>query len=159
MVRKKDRRGPPTIRCDNYRYLVDFTRTQGCVFPGYTPTFKLSRSRYLASARHVANAQTILGGLGAPGHAALHRTTLARLQRRNRSIAVAKCRALSPRPSGHDCDEYPFSSSREGCANTPNCSVRYIPSADNRGSGALLGAFFRHNRVHAGDAFRVHVVP
>ena len=43
-----------------------------------------------------------------------------------------------PGPLGFDCDEYPFFRTKEGGAYKPSVSLRWIPSRENRSSGAFF---------------------
>jgi hypothetical protein len=136
------------IRCDQERYMD----AKGCVMERSRPVFALSLSgRYPYSA---ANAHDAIKR-GLPG--TLTRKYWEKGRNSNRVAAAALCGArLGARPFGYDCDEYPFASSYEGC-HFAVCSVRYIPSADNRGSGGALGGFYRKKRILDGDRYRVVV--
>jgi Deoxyribonuclease NucA/NucB len=57
-----------------------------------------------------------------------------------------------PTRDGYDRDEYPPAVSREGGR---GADVRYVPSADNRGAGAILGE--RLERYCDGQRFRLRV--
>lgn len=97
----------------------------------------------------------------------LHRlyTNTAR-RKANRAKAIAHCRA-NYAAGGKQCDEFPFATTYEGCAqkaydkNAPrnNCSVRPLIGSENRNAGILLGQFFTKNRIIDGyeDGFTVHV--
>jgi hypothetical protein len=60
-------------------------------------------------------------------------------------------RGIPTRP-GYDRDEYPPASTREGGR---GADVRYVPSRDNRGAGAVMGGQLRP--FCNGQAFRIRV--
>ena len=88
--------------------------------------------------------------LGKPSR--LTRTTNRAQIRRNRRNAP--CRHLRRRPAGHNCDEYPFASTFQGGRGSV---VRMVPRRENSIQGAVLGAFYRRNRIGHGGCFRVSV--
>lgn len=60
------------------------------------------------------------------------------------------------RPSGYQCDEYPYKSTLEGGA-TGNSYAEMILASPNTTQGAYLGTFYNQNRVLDGDAFWVSI--
>ena len=64
----------------------------------------------------------------------------------NRELSLE---GIATRP-GYDRDEYPPAMSREGGA---GADIRYVPSADNRGAGSVMGAQLA--RWCDGQAFRI----
>lgn len=79
-------------------------------------------------------------------------------RKKNRSTAVSTCRReFGPNyaAGGKECDEYPFATTYEGCAQPTyetsapknNYSVRALPGADNGNAGNLLGQFMTLNRI------------
>lgn len=160
----------PTIRCD--QDLPGYSST-GCVVRGYRPTLTYGGSSYPEFTGHVRSAQG--SGLpGAPGGTPLTRLTGSDVDR-NRSTA---CPSRYPRPSGHQCDEYPFASTDQGAytgggdpRTWPGCeitlpgpgstgptgySVCMIDATQNRIAGVRLSSFYYTYRVLDGDAFFVN---
>lgn len=164
------------FRCDSTMKTSRGAYRQGCVVPGYTPTFELT-SVTPEQTWHVAEA--INSGLpGAPGRP-LHRQAdkgkrdINRQQSCPKSGPVRDARAVT----GRSCDEYPFASTNEGAATSggpgrtvhENCNVADLPittgptgysvcmidEKQNSHSGSLLWAFHGKNRVIDQDAFAV----
>jgi hypothetical protein len=85
----------------------------------------------------------------------LHRTASEDRDNDNRDESKVYCaemlRALKlPKPSGHDCDEYPFAATHEGSAGDGtdrNVAVEYVDEGHNRSVGGKLGWFFQDFRV------------
>ncbi len=74
------------------------------------------------------------------------------LNDRNRYHA---CKYLpSPRPSGKECDEYPFASTYEG---GQGASAELVPEQENQIQGGQLSAFYRSNNLRNGSQFIVGV--
>lgn len=168
--------GTPTIRCDSATPGVSGF---GCVYPGYIPTITYSRTGTVAElARHIGDAQAS----GLPG-AWPSGTPLTRLAgpddgQDNRDRA---CPDKLPRPTGKQCDEYPFASSNQGASKVTGVgrtfsycqiieykqnqtgpdgfSACMIDRTQNLSGGGQLGVFYRTNRVIANDAFRVYISP
>ncbi|WP_199546320.1 NucA/NucB deoxyribonuclease domain-containing protein [Streptomyces sp. N35] len=101
----------------------------------------------------------------------LHRlyTNTAR-RKANRAKAIAHCRAhfgAGYTAGGKQCDEFPFATTYEGCAQkayeknaaSNNCSVRPLVGGENRNAGILLSQFYTKNRIIDGyeDGFTMHV--
>jgi hypothetical protein len=128
-------------------------KNPGCVFPGYAPTFSLSRtdSKVKESARHIADAQKAI--TGHPGASTpLHRITDEKTIDKHRTAMCGRIHA----PQGKDCDEYPFAATKEG-GNPRRGSIRVISASDNRTAGARLGGFYKSQRVLNGDAYYVGI--
>ncbi|UAL29658.1 hypothetical protein K8W59_18250 [Nocardioides rotundus] len=129
--------------------------TRGCVYWKYRPRFVANSKAYPQSAAIIARSQRISG---AGVDFALRRTGTTSVIRANRRAALRECRNSGTRRAGQDCDEFPFASTWDGCAQKPRmCHARYISSTDNRGLGARLGEFYRKARVLGGDFFYVKV--
>lgn len=108
---------------------------------------------------------------GQNAQASLHRLYYDNARRKkNRSTAVSTCkREFGPNyaAGGKECDEYPFATTYEGCAQPTyepsaprnNFSVRALPGTDNSNAGNLLGQFLTLNRIVDGkdDGFYVSV--
>jgi hypothetical protein len=101
---------PPQFRCDNDTP----NEAVGCVQPTYEPVWDVSLTGpNPAFARHLADAEAS----GLPGFYP-DRAPLTRLRNpaqvtANGNTACPQIAAL-PRPTNHQCDEYPFRSTREG---------------------------------------------
>ncbi|HKS99233.1 MAG TPA: hypothetical protein VJT31_06850, partial [Rugosimonospora sp.] len=171
----------PPVRCDN----VLPGNAAGCVFANPVPTmvFRLSDSRISQEAQHIRDAQA--SGLPGAYPNPLSRTTDASIQADNTRIACPRQdQGGYPRPTGYECDEYPFKSTYQGAlanylaggtARTfPYCqisgvsqtatgslgwSVCMIIASHNSTGGALLGAFYSDNRVINNDLFYASVEP
>jgi len=131
------------------------TKNPGCVFPGASPVFSLSRSdtKVKESAQHILDAQTRIAGH--PGASTpLHRITNEKTINANRKAMCGN--VPNPDPTKYDCDEYPFAASKEG-GNPARGSTRIISAGDNRSAGARLGGFYKSQRVLNGDAYYVHI--
>jgi hypothetical protein len=127
--------------------------------------------------QHVYGAQ--LSGL--PGRLTtgtyLTRLTDTTLATRNGTKA---CPASLPRPTGYQCDEYPFRSTYEGAYTSgatqarslPWCKMPdpqrtgpsgwsrcFIPSGENSSAGGTTGAFYRAERMLAHDPFQIGYLP
>ncbi|GAB3869308.1 hypothetical protein GCM10028801_46130 [Nocardioides maradonensis] len=147
------------VRCDRMAYIQ--TANPGCVVPGYRPTLKMSRyvGNTVETATHIYKAQNKLSnhpgkrlpnGLGYP----LTRTYGHGYIKLNRREAHRECASLHGSGS---CDEYPFASTRQGCA-LMKCDVDLIDLDDNKAGGRLLNSeLYRPYRVLDADAFWVSV--
>ncbi|MGX1885781.1 NucA/NucB deoxyribonuclease domain-containing protein [Streptomyces sp. NPDC055287] len=101
----------------------------------------------------------------------LHRLYLDERRRKdNRARAVTNCRrhfGPSYTDGGKQCDEFPFATTYEGCAQAEydphveknNFSVLPVNSAENRDAGILLSQFYTKNRLLDGmdDGFIVKI--
>ena len=58
------------------------------------------------------------------------------------------------KPSGQQCDEYPFASTYEGGA---NASKRAVPAKEQQIQEGIISAFYRKNNIEDGVQFRVRV--
>lgn len=145
------------IRCD-YKAAGGSIADYGCVFPTFWGTHLVPRWIVPFYAGHILDAQAagLPGAPPTPGNNnPLHRTTDQSIIDLNESLA---CRAApNPRPTGYECDEYPFKSTREG-ASSGRWSWRLIPEAENRAGGDNLMAFYRSYRLLDRDSFYVKVV-
>ena len=115
---------------------------QSCATQRFSISIELSRSRYPYTTDHIADA--IVAGEAA----LLHIDRAGADQNRSESLAGI------PTKSGYDRDEYPPAVSREGGY---GASVRYVPSADNRGAGSVMGA--QLSGWCEGQPFRMSLVP
>lgn len=156
---------------------------RGTVFPSARSELKLSLRdpQVDESARHILDAQTLpertfpsWAGKTVPGgNTPLHRLIDRTLQDENRDLAIKNCKDVwgDYSGSGLDCDEYPFSSSKEGAfanckrvgTQLTGCSNRYssrlIESGDNQEAGRRIKALYEGDRILDGDPFYVVVVP
>lgn len=115
---------------------------QSCASQRYSIYIELSRSRYPYTTDHIADA------IAAGEAALLHIDRAGADQNRRESLAGI------PTRSGYDRDEYPPAVSREGGY---GASVRYVPSADNRGAGSVMGS--QLSGWCEGQPFRMRLVP
>uniref|UniRef100_UPI0036F24445 NucA/NucB deoxyribonuclease domain-containing protein n=1 Tax=Streptomyces mirabilis TaxID=68239 RepID=UPI0036F24445 len=103
----------------------------------------------------------IQGGAGGAGMLRVVRIDSdATLRRQNRDTARAVCQAKWPNYSagGKDCDEYPFSTTKEGAKNANgNYSARALDSTDNPKAGSRLATWYNDDRILDGDAFYAKV--
>jgi hypothetical protein len=163
------------LRCDNALPGV----SAGCVFSQIPAVLYYGIDTYPNLGWHIAVAQNSgLPGSYLTGSNPLHRVDSATAAiNRNASCPSA---SWLPRPTGFDCDEYPFASSAEGGAASggtartwnscqitlqqPNStgpngfSICMVPSAENQYGGSALSLMYRNERVLIGDPFYVDVV-
>ena len=143
------------IRCDHW-YPTSWT-SPGCVFPVYVPSVDMSPLPTIAKNIRLVQSRGI--HIGQPGSRhPLHRNTGVQESDNNRSIS---CPESVPRPTGYECDEYPFASSFEGGATMfkPNRISDWVPAVENRLQGKFLMTFYRTNRLiqgSPGDAYYVY---
>jgi len=155
-------------RCDN----AIGNRTPGCVFGNIAGLIGFSQGSYPDFVWHVYQAQ--LSGL--PGRM----STGTYLKRLSNSTLVAAngskaCPSSIPRPTGMQCDEYPFRSTYQGAStgggvarSFPWCKMPdpqrtgstgwsrcFIPSSQNLGAGGVLGGFYSNERILDGDLFQI----
>jgi hypothetical protein len=155
----------PTIRCD---IATPGTSSPGCVFPAFAPQLLIYQSSYPSYYKHIRDTQSY----GVPNLLTRLVDPAAQTDNRNRA-----CPGMYPRPSGFQCDEYPFSSTREGAftggyaggQTLTGCQVSWlpirvsgagysacmIPEAENRNGGIDLQVFYLNNRVINSDRFYV----
>jgi hypothetical protein len=155
----------PTLRCD---LATPGSSSAGCVFPGFTPQLAVYSSSYPSYYKHIRDSQSY----GVPN--LLTRLVNPDSQRDNHNRA---CPGMYPRPSGYQCDEYPFASTREGAftgghsggQTLPGCQVTwlpirsngsgysacFVPETENLNGGIDLQAFYLNNRVIDRDRFYV----
>ncbi len=167
----------PVVRCDN----IASGSTIGCIVPGAEPILDMTtRPKAAAHAEHIGNAQR--SGLPGSPYAGVPLTrTLGTQVQTNRNNTCN--RVMTSRPTGQDCDEYPFASTTQGgsitgtrtwnyCAvdlpnipvlnpvdigvpSAPGTSMCFISSSANRSGGGILSWFYRKNRIIDGDNFYV----
>lgn len=166
----------PKIRCDSEPGLRN---KSGCVFRDTRPVWSVRNNADFAA--HVRRAQqTNLPG--AKGGTPLTRITSESDIAANRRGSCGH--VTGPRPTGMDCDEYPFASTDQGGRNGgqgrtfANCavpqhnginqmtpgdmstvggySVCLIDSGQNRSAGGQLSWFYAKNRIRAYDPFYVY---
>ncbi|WP_177320233.1 NucA/NucB deoxyribonuclease domain-containing protein [Lentzea waywayandensis] len=171
------------VRFDSADYLKynAFTGGQGAIFPDVnavinfpvgTPEFAAMQ----ASGLHYEQAMERPGETyprvagksipGAVGGSPLHRLYYDTDRRKeNRATANAACTTELPpgeypKPD-HQCDEYPFATTREGASATynplRNFSVKSILGDDNEAAGTWLSAWYSYDRIVDGDPFYVRV--
>ncbi|MEU4313445.1 hypothetical protein [Nocardia sp. NPDC024068] len=163
------------IRCDN----MLSANKPGCVFPEIRPVLTYNEPAKVGElAGHIAAAQNS-GVPGGVGGTPLHKGTQ-ELETVNRDITCKKNpRVPSPVPTGRDCDEYPFASSREGGSfggaertftdgcllpdvaqgvTGPGYSICMINLSHNRSGGSSARWFYHWNRVLKDDPFYVQAL-
>jgi len=155
-------------RCDN----AISNRVPGCVFPGKPGKVRFSRSRVPAFVSHVDRAQRsgLPGRLGTTTF--LSRLVDATLRDKNGAKA---CPSSIPRPTGMQCDEYPFRSTYQGAYFTTGrarsfygCRMPdpertgpsgwsrcFISTWQNGDAGKTLAAFFSTERMLSHDRFQI----
>jgi hypothetical protein len=168
----------PSLRCD---HRLPGNTAAGCVFAQHTPVlvFDESETAYSQQTRHIRDAQA--SGLpGAPGsNLPLRRETNPDKRRANFETT---CPQAYTRPAGHQCDEYPFQSTKQGGATQPPgtgrthdwCSIPQLPTgvsnmagwsscmittSHNRQGGLHIQSFYNSERVIEDDPFYVKVEP
>ncbi|MBB2925552.1 hypothetical protein FHR80_004499 [Cellulomonas cellasea] len=166
-----------TVRCDNSVGGL----TAGCINPKYIPSLTYSRAAFPEFARHVEGAQNS----GLPGGSAsdpLRRLTDSVAMQRNNTVACGPSYVPSPRPTGKQCDEYPFRSTYEGAAlsgggprtqswcgitlpQQPSTgpygySICLINGSQNMQAGStMLNSLYKQDRVLDGDKFFISFKP
>jgi hypothetical protein len=58
-------------------------------------------------------------------------------------------------PAGHDYDEFPYASTKQGGT---GAHVEPVPSADNQDAGRKLGAFYRKHKLKENDSFDINIL-
>ncbi|MEU5863469.1 NucA/NucB deoxyribonuclease domain-containing protein [Nonomuraea sp. NPDC047529] len=143
------------IRCD---YRSPGTNAYyGCIFPEFRPTLRVPRSILPEYADHIADAQATNWPVGMPGGLPLTRLTNQDDIDENRTMSCAN--QPSPRPSGQQCDEYPFASTYQGSYTSGfDASSRLINEQQNHDGGQQLQEFYQLYRILDKEAFHVQVV-
>lgn len=161
--------GTALSRCDN----AYANRAPGCVYPLVPGVIGFSQATVPDFVYHVYNAQ--LSGL--PGRMStgtyLTRLTDTSLQSKNSTKA---CPSTLKRPTGYDCDEYPFASTYQGAYSSgatlarsfPGCGMPdpqrtgptgwsrcFILSGQNRSAGGTTAGFYANERMLANDPFEI----
>ncbi|MGW2886410.1 NucA/NucB deoxyribonuclease domain-containing protein [Streptomyces griseoruber] len=138
----------PPVRCDN---ALPGTSKPGCVMP-YIPAMVYAKAgEYPELAQHIQdaqNTQNLPGKYGTTRY--LTRLTNKAKIKENRDTS---CPSSLPRPTGKQCDEYPFASTWQGAKTGGSYSRRMIDAAQNRGGGQALGRFYLYNRIIEKDRF------
>lgn len=160
-------------RCDN----ATPGRAAGCVFSNIVPIAGFSASTNPNFVSHVYRAQVS----GLPGQLSSG-TYLTRLT--DTALRDANGRRACPqdllRPTGWECDEYPFRSTHQGAATSgatlarshTNCAMTdpertgptgwsrcFIPAGQNSSAGGVLSGFYGNERVLDGEPFQVGYLP
>lgn len=179
----------PQVRCDGGGGPVEGAglRGIGCVLAAGRPILEMNAPGGIVRTQlmdHVLWAQNS----GLPGNPnsgyALHRIYQSNPQRQENNKTACPQKASDPtleRPSGYQCDEYPFATSREGAAGGFNAnyprthywcqifsrptnvvnplgySICMVPGTQNSSGGGLMPPFHRKNRLLEGtDAYYVN---
>ncbi len=69
------------------------------------------------------------------------------------------CKGFKNKNHSDSCDEYPFASTGQGAffKGRARTARGHVPVGQNKQAGAVLGAFYRGNRMLNKDAFYVQV--
>ncbi|SDO05084.1 Deoxyribonuclease NucA/NucB [Paenibacillus sp. yr247] len=59
-----------------------------------------------------------------------------------------------PPPEGHDYDEFPYASTKQGGA---GAHVEPVPSEENQAVGRDLGQFYKKNGINENDSFDIKI--
>lgn len=148
------------IRCDHglLKGGDAINQVEGCVFREFAPSLNYSRTDLRQLTDHIAYAQWTMGLAGRPGDAPLHRIYDDADIAENGNVACEN--APTPRPTGLQCDEYPFRSTKEGAYTGGGFfSCRLIDATQNSRGGGLLGSFYNANRIILNDPFWVTFTP
>ncbi|MET9272162.1 NucA/NucB deoxyribonuclease domain-containing protein [Kribbella sp. NPDC003557] len=163
------------IRCDSANLDPVGTKqmhTPACIFPDAQPVlnFNINDESIDESAQHIRDAQNNPAAMipqpedgstkTIPNLLTRHWDEDLKKDQRNKSVATC-LNKIGPRPTGTDCDEFPFATTMEGSLALPlpnyDYSVRYITSRDNQRSGCWLGKWYTKDRLLPGDKFTVHI--
>ena len=115
-----------------------------------TPTLRLSREEYPNHTKMLENAQE-------KGHSleGLERGAGTRAAASNRYHAQKEIRKeKGAPPEGHDYDEFPYASTKQGGAGS---HVEPVISEENQAAGRKLGAFYRENNIKENDKFDIEI--
>ncbi|MGW2520821.1 NucA/NucB deoxyribonuclease domain-containing protein [Streptomyces sp. NPDC001617] len=143
----------PPVRCDN---ALPGTSRIGCVMP-YIPEMVYAKSGpYPELAKHIAYAQNTKHLPGKHGTKKyLTRLTDKTKIKKNRNKA---CPSSRHRPTGKECDEYPFASTWQGASTGGgHFSWRMINATQNQNGGKALANFYLYNRIIEKDKFLVWI--
>lgn len=161
-------------RCDN---ATPGTSIPGCVLPTIPGILAFSQAQVPYFVSHVYGAQLsgLPGRLGTGSN--LTRLINSTLQAANNTKA---CPASLTRPTGYQCDEYPFASTYQGASTSGATSARslswcqmpdpagsgsngwsrcFIPQFDNSSAGGTTGAFYKAQRMLDADPFQIGYLP
>lgn len=162
-----------SYRCDN----ATPGRAAGCVFSNIVPIAAFSASTIPNFVSHVYRAQ--VSGLPGQMSSGTYLTRLTDTALRDANGRKA-CPQDLPRPTGWQCDEYPFRSTYQGASTSgatlarshTNCAMTdpertgptgwsrcFIPAAQNSSAGGALSAFYGNERVLDGERFQVGYLP
>ncbi|WP_159396465.1 ricin-type beta-trefoil lectin domain protein [Streptomyces sp. Sge12] len=166
---------PIEMRFDSAAYLAPYG-TKGAIFSWVTPnlTYDYNNKELSRVAEHVYYALENPDGTEPwistpkkiPGeiwsNTVLHRNYPAfnaqsdQIQKNNRAAKDAACASIPKVDATHECDEFPFASTKEGAGlGDRNFSVRYVPQSHNSKAGGALGKWYGQDRILDGDAFQV----
>ncbi|MGW2617600.1 NucA/NucB deoxyribonuclease domain-containing protein [Streptomyces sp. NPDC001500] len=142
----------PPVRCDN---ALPGTSKIGCVMPNIPELAYARNGEYPELAQHIQDAQTTDNLPGKHGTMRyLTRLTNKTKIRENRDTS---CPTSLPRPTGKQCDEYPFASTWQGARTGGSYSRRMIDATQNRSGGQALARFYLYNRIIEKDRFLVWI--
>src|SRR5262245_56511654 len=140
---------------------------QGCVYLDIIQIYKLSiaGSGVRTVAQHIYDTQVKLAAYNFPGAGfPLIRMVNKPDEERNRRAALRMC-GKGKRPTGMECDEYPFAATYEGCITgifrflKVVCDGRLVIGSENSLEGFLRNRFWNDYRVLHDDPFYVQITP
>jgi len=160
--------GPIASRCDSS---PGFRTPSACIFNNVSPflVYDMSDTAFPITdvGNHIRNAQDSLGAPGkfangAPVGPPLTRLRDATKKRANYRASKAICDTMQTAtpPRTLQCDEYPFQSTYQGTATSPNTphSAQLLSAVQNREAGTQLGNYYAWDRILDGDQFWVEVI-
>ncbi len=165
------------FRCDNAGGLGALNMSAGCTYSNVPATIGFSQATMPNLVWHMYDAQVsgLPGRLGSGTY--LQRLTNDSLIGANRRSA---CPTSLTRPSGFECDEYPFASSYQGASmNGPviarsfdNCNMPdpertgstgfsrcFVPNGENSAQGSTLSTAIANERLLDGDSYEIGYLP
>jgi hypothetical protein len=148
----------PDSRCDN---TIANTGPGGCVLSSFTPAYPESLSDPAVAQAVAVDLNGQWGIASHPGanysnlHGVpLHRSTSSTIKNANRAVS---CPTSWPRPSGMQCDEYPYASTLEGAASGGGYHAEMILQGHNSMQGGRLGWWLTSNRIFDREAYWVAI--
>ncbi|PKW00380.1 Deoxyribonuclease NucA/NucB [Streptomyces sp. 1222.5] len=167
------------MRFDSSKSLGSNFYDAGVIFDRVTPSFFYDRAQNDTEgvAKHIYDAlnkpqttyptkagKVIPGDIWNGNWRPLHRNwtrydaDAAETTRKNRNAKDAACRGLSRPDDSHQCDEFPFASTKEGAGlGDNNFSVRYVPGKENEQAGRELGNWYGSDRILHNNAYGIYV--
>ncbi|MFF8939281.1 NucA/NucB deoxyribonuclease domain-containing protein [Streptomyces paradoxus] len=167
------------VRFDSSKSLGSKYYDAGVIFDRVVPSFFYDRAKSDTAgvANHIYDAlykpqttyptkagKVIPGNIWNGNWRPLHRNwtnfdaAAAEVARKNRNAKDAACRGLNRPSDSHQCDEFPFASTKEGAGlGDGNFSVRYVPGAENSKAGSELADWYGSDRILHNNAYGIYV--